>query len=103
MLPGNSKDSPLLNVCVSKVLFNSYIHHANTHALRKAIETKLGMFLRKHVSGLTRTQDANDVWHYTFPPLKECRSKFAQMMKHKIVWEGGEALEWRFCDLRLLL
>jgi hypothetical protein len=77
-------------------LFDSYIVHAGkTGRRRRASETIVGMFLKKHVPGLSRQYiHDGDASHtaYVFPPLSECREYFALLAHYEIEWE--EPSEW---------
>jgi hypothetical protein len=96
------------NMCPKKTLFRRYIQHANLQGTRRrVIETKIGMFLNKYVgpdlkcdqkkkysiyhrNGRRLTETG---WVYTFPPLQECRQRFAKEMQQPIAWENADA-DW---------
>jgi hypothetical protein len=97
------------NTCSVRKLFDRYIRHAQRQgARRRAIETKIGMFLHKYVGsdlrGDQRTHYAvmdkrGDIFHeygrfYEFPPLSKCRERFARMMNQDIVWDNPDD-NWR--------
>jgi hypothetical protein len=90
------------NCCSVENLIDHYIQHATEQgARRRALETQIGMFLHKYVVGLRRTRplvgtkEDNKVrkWVYHFPPLKECRTAFAEAMGQEIAWDETEG-EW---------
>jgi hypothetical protein len=94
------------NKCPTRKLFARYIKHAQLQgARRRSIETKIGMFLVKYVGAELKTDKADyGVYDkrgyytengrvYIFPPLKECREKFAQEMGQRILWGFDE--EWQ--------
>jgi hypothetical protein len=86
--------------CPVPRLIDGYLKHASRHgARRRAIETQIGMFLNKHVSGLLKSEGNYARWDltskvmidtegsiYTFPALTECREAFAKMMQQDIAW-----------------
>ena len=102
---GSSED----NTCPKWTLFQRYLQHANLQgARRRAVEVKIGMFLKKHVGTALKTEKKDysiprrdhevtvqDGYVYIFPPLKECRKKFAEVMKQDIKWDGGDGAQWR--------
>jgi Family of unknown function (DUF5906) len=88
--------------CPTNRLFDCYIKHAKRQgAPRRAIETKIGMFLHKVAPGMVK----DDGWYscdgktlvlgltYRFPPLAECRAAWAKKMQARLTWHGAE--EWR--------
>lgn len=92
------------NCCPSDRLFDRYVKHAGrTGVRRKSIQTKLGMFLNKHVPGLRRLthvpyaiwtktkglQEANGTI-YEFPALEKCRQAFAAAMQQAFPWDDTE-------------
>ena len=96
--------------CIKTRLFHSYIRHARLQgANRRAIETVIGMFLNKVVPGLIGdiklTYDVYEQgrWEtkrgaaYRFPPLAECRDRFARALQQGIAWSGGND-EWEHDD-----
>jgi hypothetical protein len=94
--------------CPASRLFERYIKHASRRgARRRSIEVQLGMFLRKHVPKLIKSEATYKHWTgsemkdtagavYAFPPLAECRAAFAKTLGHddKIAWV--EKSEWSF-------
>jgi hypothetical protein len=94
----------LPGACPTNRLFDRYITRATRQgARRRAIETQLGGFLRKHVPKLERSRSFykrwNDTrhkmvdqrgWVYDFPPLKDCRAAFAAKMGADIKWNDGD-------------
>jgi Family of unknown function (DUF5906) len=94
----------------------SYLNHAQKHhpSKRRAIETALGMFLRKWAPGLKKhdhiaigwtrvpkadgtTADGSPIYGhaYEFPSLKVCRATFVEKIQQRIDWDNkadwGEA------------
>jgi hypothetical protein len=96
--------------CPSKRLIDDYITHASKRgARRRAIEVSIGLFLSKHVPGITRVDGVFNVWTgrpqeeegemklvrgyvYQFPPLADCRKNFAALIGHDLPW--NERQEW---------
>jgi len=86
-----------------RALFDSYIAHANKVGVRRrAIETALGMFLRRSVPGLRTWQnqpfvDADGKEYqgnaYSFPSIGTCRRYFVEMLDQEIEWDDRE--EWQ--------
>ena len=91
-LPGCSSGK---NSCETSRLFDNYIDHAKNQGVsRRAIETQIGMFLRKHVPGLRKRDvkikglymtDTASV--YEFPTLRECRESFAMTLGQDFSWD----------------
>jgi hypothetical protein len=96
------------NTCPKVKLFHRYVRHAQlvgkTH---KQIETMIGIFLNKIVgSGLSTAKKKyticrrqNDYlhegWVYVFPPLRDCRQRFADEVRQPINWgAGADNAEW---------
>jgi hypothetical protein len=90
-----SKDL-LPNRCVREVLFDSCKEHSQqTGVKRRALDTKLGKFLKRVVPGLTAhqvTYRGRVVRIYTFPSLADCRAAFAHELRQELRWDGPE--EW---------
>jgi hypothetical protein len=95
------------NEAPTEAIYGSYIEHAKTQGVtRRAIETKLGIFLRKVVGPKLRrckkippsayAADKNERWwFYEFPPLSECRQAFTTLLnEQQVLWEGEEETEW---------
>ena len=85
------------NSCFTGDLYNSYVRHGRKQGVsRKAIETRIGMFLNKMVgSNLVRkrTDVINRDSYYVFPPLKDCRNQFAGKMRNdNLEWDDRQ--EW---------
>jgi hypothetical protein len=92
--------------CATSKLCDTYIKHAQRHgARRKASETQLGIFLKKHVPGLRRNLKGQyDIWTeasgikniagptYQFPPLLDCRNAFESAMQQQFAWD--EKQDW---------
>ena len=78
--------------CPASRLFDRYVRHASRQgARRRSIETQLGMFLRKYVPGLRKSEGGYDYWSgaqmiymqgmvYAFPTLDACREAFARAL-----------------------
>jgi hypothetical protein len=83
--------------CLKSQLHDSYLHRMEKTGRRgtpRATSTKLGMFLSKVVgSGLDGTiRDDKRKYKYRFPPLKECRERFAKLTQSTIAWEDPNAV-----------
>lgn len=90
--------------CPAFRLFDRYVKHASRHgARRRSIETQLGMFLRKQVPSLIKSEATYKHWSgtemqdtagavYVFPSLAACRAAFAKTLGHDtITWvEKGQ-------------
>jgi uncharacterized protein DUF5906/bifunctional DNA primase/polymerase-like protein len=95
-------DEKAIGACSTLALFNMYIGHAQKQGVRRrAIETQLGMFLRKYVPRLRRRRriktdkDGKEIlreYIYEFPALAKCREDFAAHLQQKIDWPKKE--EW---------
>jgi hypothetical protein len=61
---------------------------------RRSSETALGMFLRKMVGPALNPEarDAKRKRLYRFPPLKDCRARFAELTHHAIEWPDPDAV-----------
>jgi hypothetical protein len=118
MLPGDWEgdgSSP------SEMLFDHYVEHAKKKGVpRRSIETQLGMFLNKTVGDeLRRNKEAFKVFNfkgpqkfgqnspfyvtrrglvYHFPPLKECRDRFTQLLEEEITWDEDDRWTPAKCD-----
>ena len=97
------------DTCPKRSLFRRYVQHAQLQgARRKAVETKIGMFLTKYVGqglkadekriytihrGIRDIQETG--WIYKFPPLWECRQRFASEVQQVIAWgPDAETTQW---------
>ena len=109
-LPHNVKNAAA-DTCPGQMLYDDYIEHARkTGALRRQIETALGIYLGKIAPGLSTkvetfvVQDAqyrpiagavreppvtNRGTVYTFPPLTECRKNFEEKIHQSMAWPDG--------------
>jgi hypothetical protein len=90
-------DNKIKNSCFRSDLHTLYVAHAKEQgASRRAIETKIGMFLSKMIGpNLGRKQlKPSNAWYYIVPPLKECRERFAQMVGQDMAWDDEKA-KWR--------
>jgi hypothetical protein len=84
--------------CLKLELHASYLRRMEKVGRRgspRATETKLGMFLSKVVGpGLDKNvRDDKRRYLYRFPPLKECRERFAKLTQSTIAWEDPDA-DW---------
>jgi hypothetical protein len=94
--------------CVKKKLFLRYIKHASRQGVRRrAIEVMIGMFLKKYVGANLRSDERLSYrvhtpnrgiitkrdWCFRFPPLNECRDRFAEELQQDITWENLDE-EW---------
>jgi hypothetical protein len=91
------------NACPAARLFDRYVLRATKQGTRRrAIETQLGMFLRKHVKGLTRRRVTHQRWNgatnvetrgwvYFFPRLDACRKTFAAKLGSEIDWHDDDS------------
>jgi hypothetical protein len=96
------------NTCSTRKLFSRYVRHADIQgARRKSIETTIGTFLHRSVGpDLTVIQkkqynlrdrfgrEFTDTGQaYVFPPLRECRKRFANQIGQEVIW--GDDADWR--------
>jgi hypothetical protein len=100
------------NACPCDDLFDRYIEHAQRQgARRRAVEVSIGIFLKKYVGpdltsrrmtypipGRGQENNADEPQFergpcYVFPPLAECRERFAQELQQEIRWGDGN-LQW---------
>ncbi len=73
--------------CPRAAMFDHYARRArDTGVKRRAIETRLGIFLERNAPGLRKLET-----DYEFPALKECRAAFARRIEHDIAWDDPEA------------
>jgi hypothetical protein len=85
-----NRQTKVKNSCFTGELYDSYIRHGRRQGVaRRAIETRVGIFLVKAVGpDLDRKRDGSDGdSYYVFPPLKECRARFTETL-------GGADLKW---------
>jgi hypothetical protein len=95
--------------CPTRCLIDDYITHASKRgARRRAIETKIGMFLSKYVPGLKRVEgmyrrgeQQTEGYVYEFPSLAECRANFAKLMNQTPLWNERE--EWGETEPRMVI
>ena len=87
--------------CPTEKLFDDYVLHAQKVGARnRALETRLGIFLKKIVPGLQKYEGtyrgfngrATSGMVYEFPSLAACRDAFTTQVKQTIPWDGPE--EW---------
>jgi hypothetical protein len=102
-----------LNICPKRTLYRRYVRHAKIQGVaRRAIETRIGMFLNKYVGPElkdrkqkyfvvdrygTKREEYGSV--YMFPALKDCRDRFAKELGQEVSWNDPEE-EWRFEEIR---
>jgi hypothetical protein len=82
--------------CSKETLYNNYLDQAQKlgrYGGRRSTQTALGMFLSKMVGANlgTGARDEQRRYCYRFPPLKECRERFAKMIQSRIVWPAPDA------------
>jgi hypothetical protein len=103
-LLGTSLDT---NVCLKDDLFETYILHAKMQgASRRAIETRIGMFLKKQLGAkLTLPRPfvgspPKQIRCYKLPPLKECREMFDKQLGQQVDWGSAkwQTEEWQQND-----
>jgi Family of unknown function (DUF5906) len=95
-----------LGCCETRHLFDHYVKHASQQgARRRAIETRIGMFLKRHVPGLIKREVATTepsgfngtkqvmVLVYQFPPLAECRQAFSEKIQQDFAWDNQKDWE----------
>lgn len=77
-----------------KTLFSDFIDGADRVGVgRKAQETTFGRELKRLVPDLVRrkaTTGTDRAWHYEFPPLRECREAWDEIMQQKRAWDSEE-------------
>jgi hypothetical protein len=83
--------------CPKHLLHADYLRRTERlgrRADRRSSETALGMFLSKMVgpSLNPNARDANNRRFYRFPPLKDCRARFAELTHHAIEWSDPDAV-----------
>ena len=93
------------STCSTRKLFSRYVRHADIQgARRKSIETTIGTFLHRSVGpDLTVIQKKqyklrNRFGHefsdtgqaYVFPPLRECRERFARQLGQEVIWGSDD-------------
>ncbi len=86
----------------TSLLFDHYVEKANKIGVRRrAIETKLGMFLNRFVPDLRKREatyknraNMDEVGSiYEFPPLSECRKAFEKIIEQPEAWDD-DPVEW---------
>jgi hypothetical protein len=108
-LPWGTTDAHGQDTCPVPRLYDRYLRHARAQGKpRRAIQTALGMFLRKHVSGLKKLDKSYLVWNenrktmslergyiYLFPPLSVCRAEFVRILQQPVGgWGEGDDEDW---------
>jgi Family of unknown function (DUF5906) len=83
--------------CPKHLLHADYLtrtERLGRRADRRSSETALGMFLSKMVgpSLNPNARDADNRRFYRFPPLKDCRARFAELTHHAIEWSDPDAV-----------
>jgi hypothetical protein len=74
--------------CPKSAIFDSYTRHArDAGAKRRAIETRLGIFLERYAPGLRRERT-----DYVFPDLKSCRDTFGRRIEQNFAWSDPDAV-----------
>ena len=87
--------------CAKVDLHQRYIQHAQlTGVNRRSAVTKLGIFLTKKLGIALKTTrplvNKEQVPCYQFPPLQECRAKFAEKLGQPVDWgHGWETETWQ--------
>jgi Family of unknown function (DUF5906) len=88
--------------CPTHHLFESYIRHASKSGMkRKAIETRVGMFLGKMFGGKLKKHKDEHFTNvrgescigplYEFPKLKDCREVFERLLRQPVKWPEADA------------
>lgn len=105
-LPGAPETMP--NKCLRHRFYDAYVRHAGrTGARHRAMETKLGIFLKMHVgddvfSGerityVVYAPNGDKITKrgrtYQFPPLAECRRMFEAKINQEVKW--GDVIAWQ--------
>ena len=78
-------------------LYESYVQQGqNTGSRWRAIETRVGMFLRKVVPGLRRSDgtdpsDGSAAGYFEMPSLKVCREAFSRELRGFDQWDGPDS------------
>jgi hypothetical protein len=94
------RGTDVANTTPKRTLFRRYIRHANLQGVRRrAIEVKIGIFLRKYVGPGLKSDKRQTYtiyhrdrqyeeygWIYEFPSLAKCRETFAKEMQQTIDW-----------------
>lgn len=84
--------------CLCARLFENYIEHAGRQGVRRrATETNLGTFLKKHLPERfckTRSRARNRDTVYEFPSLADCRKAFAERLQQELRWPGDGTADW---------
>jgi hypothetical protein len=102
------------NTCPKRALYLRYIKHAQLHGVnRRQIETVIGMFLRKYVGPDLKSDRKQQYkvphrfghthetgYVFEFPPLKDCRERFAKEMGQEVSWNDPEA-DWQHEEQRV--
>jgi phage/plasmid primase-like uncharacterized protein len=83
--------------CPKHMLHEDYLgrtERLGRRAEQRSSETALGMFLSKMVGPALNpnARDAGGRRYYRFPPLKDCRARFAELTHHPIEWSDPNAV-----------
>ena len=91
-----------LHTCLKADLYQRYVRHAQIQgANHRAIETKLGMFLRAQLGPGLKNKRPTVGTHrlncYELPSLRDCRRLFAEKLGQTIEWgpPGWETEQWQ--------
>jgi hypothetical protein len=108
-LPWGTRQDHGPNTCPVKRLYERYLRHARAQGKpRRAIETALGIFLKKHVDGLKKLDKNYLIWNenrrtmalergyiYLFPSLSTCRADFVRVFQQPVVgWDESDDEDW---------
>ena len=106
VLPGGCDNSV---TCSKMMLFRNYKRHATDQGARhKVTAATFGKLMKKYVGpNLKNTHprvnirrgliyETRQIWCYEFPPLAECRKRFADELGQTIEWEDNQ--EWELDD-----
>jgi hypothetical protein len=102
---GSSSDPrKVKNSCFTAELYDSYVRHGRRQGVsRRAVDTRIGMFLSKMVgSNLVRQRLDNESRdpYYVFPPLDDCRKRFADKMRNdNLKWDDQQDWDHSAGDL----
>jgi hypothetical protein len=94
-LPGDRKNG--CGDCLKHLLHDDYLRRTEKLGRRgspRSTQTALGMFLSKMIGPDLdpRARDAEKRPVYRFPPLKECRERFAKLTQSDIEWSDPDAI-----------
>jgi hypothetical protein len=100
-LPPRINEVP--GTCLRDALFDTYVAHAQRQGARnRAVDTRIGMFLKKVVPGLATNQatvGGRRERTYAFPHLKTCRETYARKIGAEVGWGADwEDEDWQHAD-----